>query len=266
MSDAGQTVDVMLVGDSHMWALTEELRGMLEDVDVGYYAISHKFCLPLPGFRAFDAKKIVDCQDFLAGAYDWAQDADVRTVVIAARFPFYLRGNRYDNGEGGVETGEAGWVDLAESQNSEWNDTARRERVLAAYESRIRELAEQFNVVLVYPIPEAGWNVPGYAFKNAFFYDGDVTLTTSYSAYRERTQEVNALFDRLVADIPKIHAARVHEVLCSRETDRCVNADADGVYYYDDDHLSNAGARLVAPVIIDSIEAALKQATAAKAD
>jgi hypothetical protein len=47
-------------------------------------------------------------------------------------------------------------------------------------------------------------------------------------------------------------------VLCSEATDRCVNADADAVYYNDDDHLNNEGARLVTPTIIEAIEAALQ--------
>lgn len=250
-------MSVMLLGDSHALAVSNAVGAMLDDEGVDFYDISYSGCVPLRGLRRFDKGHGAECAAFDDAAYIYALSEGISTVVLTGRFPLYLNGSYFDNGEGGVEDGGAAWVDLLERTNSKWNDEERRLRVLAAYEQRIRELAQQFNVVLVYPVPEAGWNVPSYAFKNAYFNDGDATLTTSYAAYKERTQEVNALFDRLVAELPNVRGARVQEVLCSETTGRCINADADGVYYYDDDHLSNAGARLVAPVIVKAIQSAL---------
>jgi hypothetical protein len=67
---------------------------------------------------------------------------------------------------------------------------------------------------------------------------------------------VTVLFDRLARELPNVYTARVDRVLCIEKTGRCLNADQKGVYYYDDDHLSNAGASLIAPVIVDAIMAA----------
>ncbi len=262
LSPAGGKVDAMLIGDSHMWAISDAMRRALDEARIGYYLLSHTSCLPLPGFRTFDGARIYNCDDFLSGSYRWAKAAGVSTVVLAARFPLYLRGNRYDNGEGGIEPGEPGWVDLIDRRSSAWNDPERQARVLSALERQIRLLAQDFRVVLVYPVPEAGWNVPEQAFRNAYFNDGDPALGTSYAAYTARTAEVTALFDRLVAELASVHAARIAPVLCQEGTGRCTNADAEGVYYYDDDHLSNAGARLVAPVIVQAVEAALGRKTA----
>jgi peptidoglycan/LPS O-acetylase OafA/YrhL len=258
LSSSEDAVDVMLIGDSHMGALAGGLRSGLAYQGIENYLVSHSGCLPLLGFRNFgsrglDSRSEYDCNKFLIGAFTWARQARVSTVVLAARWSLYLKGSPYDNGEGGVERRESAWVDLTERTTSEQHDNKRRERVLAAYEKRIRQLAEQFNVVLVYPVPEAGWDVRSYAFKNALFDNRHATLTTSFAAYNERTREVNALFDRLVTEMPNVYGARLHEVLCSEVTDRCVNADANGVYYLDDDHLSNAGASLVAPVIVEAI-------------
>jgi peptidoglycan/LPS O-acetylase OafA/YrhL len=253
LSSSEGSADVMLIGDSHMWALAGGVRSALAHEGVENYFISHSSCVPLFGFKLFDARTQYDCDEFLSGAFAWAKRERVSTVVLAARFPIYLKGTRYDNGEGGVETGGATWVDLTDHKTSELNDDKRKARVLAEYEKRIRQLAQQFNVVLVYPVPEAGWDVPSYTFKNALFNNRYSPLTTSYAAYKKRTREVNTMFDRLVTEVPNIYGARVHEVLCSEVTGRCVNADASGVYYSDDDHLSNAGARLVAPVVVEAI-------------
>jgi peptidoglycan/LPS O-acetylase OafA/YrhL len=252
-----EAAHVMLIGDSHMGSLAEGVRDALIDEGIGNYFVSHTSCLPLLGFETHDPGKTYNCNEFINGAFEWAKNTGVTTVVLAARFTLYLNGNRYNNKEGGLESGGAVWVDLVGRSDSNLNDDERRVRVLNAYEQGIRELAHQFNVVIVYPVPEAGWSVPFYALKNVIKNGEEAKLTTPYAAYKERTSEVNALFDRLVADVPNVYAARVHEVLCSNATGRCVNADARGIYYYDDDHLSNAGARRVAPVIVKAIQDAL---------
>ena len=250
-------IDVLLIGDSHSLAISEMLGDRLQNLGIGYYVNSYAGCPPFRGLRRYDLPEDHMCTEFNESVYDYATNAGIGTVVLTARFQVYYHGNLFDNGEGGVELGNPAITDLVGRTSSDWNDNMRRTRVLDAYEERIRELATDVNVVLVYPIPEAGWNVASYAFKNAFLNYGEPELTTSYEAYIERTQKVNSLFDRLVTELPNVYGARVYEVLCDDETNRCVNADEDGVYYYDDDHLSNAGADLVAPVIVEAIEAAL---------
>ncbi|RYF41435.1 MAG: hypothetical protein EOO38_20705 [Cytophagaceae bacterium] len=258
LSNGAPAIDVLLIGDSHMWSISDEVRSELDKRNISYYSVSHTSCLPLFGFKIHDGPIVVECEDFLRGAFSWATQNDVSTVVLAARFPLYLYGSRFDNGEGGVESGVDGWADLTDVQTSNSDDAKRRKRVLLAYESRLRSLAEEFSIVLVYPIPEAGWDVPSYGFKNARFNGTDGSLSTSDEAYVARTKEVNSLFDRLVTELPNVFAARVYEIFCKEGTGRCINADSGGVYYYDDDHLSNAGARLIAPLIVDSVEASLR--------
>lgn len=255
--DGAGNVDVLLIGDSHDVAISQVMGEELRARGIGYYNNSYSGCPPIRGLRRYDQSLKHKCPEFNAAVYDYAADADISTVVLTARHALYLNGSRFDNGEGGVELDNPITTDLDGRTNSEWDDPARRNRVLAAYEADIRVLAQNFEVVLVYPIPEAGWNVVNYAFKNQHFNNADPTLTTSYDTYRARTQDVNALFDRLVEELPNIHGARVHDVLCNKKSGRCLNADAEGIYYYDDDHLSNTGTRLVAPVIVEAIENAI---------
>lgn len=132
----------------------------------------------------------------------------------------------------------------------------RQARLLEAYENNIRQLSREFNIVIVNPIPEAGWDVPNQISKRILFNVGDENLDTSYIVYKERSKEVINLFNILEKEIPNVYVARVERALCNEKTERCLNADRYGIYYYDDDHLSNAGARLVAPVITDAIKAA----------
>ena len=252
----GPTASVMLIGDSHALAVSEELGRQLDDVGISYYNVNYSGCVPIPGLKVYSLGDEHECAKFNEEAYAFASEYGIDTVVLVGRFPLYLYGNRFDNGEGGVESGEDVPVDITGLDETGKNEELRRARVLDSYEIQIRDLARKFNVVLVYPIPEAGWNVPSHVFRQVYFHAGDGVLSTSYEAYKARSVEVNSLFDRLAAEFPNVHAARVHESLCSDSTGRCMNSDGDGVYYYDDDHLSNAGARLIAPTVIAAVQAA----------
>ncbi len=257
-STSGIGIDVLIIGDSHSNALRGGVGQALDRAGVGYYSVSHQSCLPLLGFRRFTAEGASSCQDFLSGTFEWAKEQGIGTVVLASRFQIFLDGSRFDNTEGGVEKGGLVWVDLLERSESKWDDHERRVRVIERIETSIRDLANHFNVVLVYPIPEAGWNVPSYGLKKILFDDGNATITTSYAAYIERTSYVNSLFDRLTLEIPNVFGAQVQKSLCNHETMRCLNADEYGIYYHDDDHMSNAGARLVAPIIVKEIQKSLR--------
>lgn len=250
-ANASGAVSVMLLGDSHSLSLSEAVGDELRTAGVGYYQVSHGGCIPLAGFRRVRAGADLACPAFNDAALRYAAEAGIGTLVLTGRFPLYLRGNRYNNGEGGREHGDDGAVDLLGAPSPD--EKTREARVLAAYERRIRELAQRFDVVLVYPIPEAGWDVPSHAFRLAALEDAEPVFGTSYARYRKRTARVTALFDRLAAELPRVHAARVHEALCSARTGDCLNADASGTYYTDDDHLSPAGARLVAPIVARAI-------------
>lgn len=248
--NAAGDATVMLLGDSHALALSGPVGAGLRAAGIGWYQVSHGGCIPLAGFRRLRRGAGSACSDFDAAALRYAARAGIDTLVLIGRFPLYLKGERFDNGQGGEEDGPSGAVDLLRAPPSD--ERSREARVLAAYEARIRELARRFDVVLVYPVPEAGWDVPAQAFRLAALEDADPMLATSYARYRDRTAEVNALFDRLAAELPRVHPARVQEALCSGGR-RCLNADGSGAYYVDDNHLSEAGARLVAPIVVEAV-------------
>jgi hypothetical protein len=67
------------------------------------------------------------------------------------------------------------------------------------------------------------------------------------------------LFTRLASDEAGIQVAAVDRALCDAAMGQCVNADAKGIYYFDDDHLSTDGARLVAPVVLAAIRRTLDE-------
>uniref|UniRef100_UPI0035C87A2D acyltransferase family protein n=1 Tax=Yoonia sp. TaxID=2212373 RepID=UPI0035C87A2D len=246
---------VMMIGDSHSNAMNEELSKLLLNNGLAHYMTTYIGCPPIPKLRRFDRAEDHDCAGFNEDAYAFAEAANIDTVVLAARWPLFLEGSRFDNGEGGVELGAPAVVDLNDRTTADRDEQDRRERVLRSYEREIKGLSERFNVVLVYSVPEAGWDVPQRAFKQILFGSVNAPVSTSYARYLARNRDVEILFDKLVAESPRIQAARIQDALCSEATGRCVNADQGGVYYYDDDHLSSTGAARIAPIILEAIRA-----------
>lgn len=247
--DAAGGTQVLILSDSQGRELAAVLGPMLQARGIGSYATGYLGCPPLPGLlRADDSD--YDCDGFMRGALDYAEGAGIDTVVLIGRHGFYLHGTRFDNGEGGVEWGDSGAADTLAGGP----EGARAERVLAGYEAGIRALAGRFKVVLVDPVPEAGWEVPQTLFRRQVFGAGGAVLDTAHSAYLARQAPILALLQSLAAELPGVRQAPITQLLCPTATGRCRNADAAGILYMDDVHLSLTGARLVAPVIAQTVE------------
>ena len=132
-------------------------------------------------------------------------------------------------------------------------------RLKAAIRDRIAALANDFDLVIVEQIPEAGWNVPRRGLEIVNQTGKLPYLSTSYARYHERSDETVALLREAAALAPpgRARTVRVDDLFCHEDTGRCDNI-VDGVpLYFDDDHLSRAGAARVAPRIAEAVASAL---------
>lgn len=257
---------VMLLGDSHSLALSEHLVEELARQGYGVYNASYAGCPPVLGLRRYDLSSESQCETFIQQAYDFADRADIDTLILTARFPLYVHGIRFDNQEGGVETGGAAHVDDATHAKTSLEDPQRPERVIAALSREISALSERFEIVLVAPVPEAGWSVPEQVAKQKLFAGHDEwTLSTSRAVYERRAAPVLNLFQSLADTNDNVRFAKIHDLLCSDVTGRCANARDGSILYMDDDHLSNPGAQVAVPEILKELNALSKQAVSNKA-
>lgn len=104
-------------------------------------------------------------------------------------------------------------------------------------------------LVIVHPIPEAGWNVPELAAKKVFYEaDPHPTITTDRRAYDRNDGEANALLDTIRG--PGVFHVRPAAIFC--DASRCRNAVDGALYYYDTHHLSLTGPRLGTDAVIDA--------------
>lgn len=246
---------VAIMGDSHATSLAPPLQAMLTGMGIGSYVSGYAGCPPVPGLVRLDKLPSRSCDAYNRAYLDWLEQSGVRTVVLAARWPVYASGLRARNGEGGNEPGPPIPMDVAALPPGDPFDGEREARVISAYATQVAALAERFNVVLVYPYPEAGWKVPLRVARELMFDpEAQPAISTSRTFFHRRSDAIITAFDAIHS--PRIARVRPDRLLCDTFIpNRCANAFGGKMFYFDDSHPSPEGAALVAPEIVAAIRA-----------
>ena len=114
---------------------------------------------------------------------------------------------------------------------------------------------------MIYPIPEAGWDVPTKLFNKLPKNADDLKeylvpknyITTSYQVYKERTKSSFELLDAINGD--NIYRVYPHTIYCDTLIkDRCLLHDDKNIFYFDNNHPSLKGAKMINELIIKKIE------------
>lgn len=168
--------------------------------------------------------------------------------MIGGRFPRELHEDGFNNQEGGYEG----------PSEFEWrsNDGESFNRKIVKTITNLVDDGHQ--IILIYPIPEVGINVPKYIFnavkgKNISEIRSVFTpLTTSFAVYKERSKSTFDLFDSIKST--NIHRVYPHILFCDNQVkERCVTHNDEDVFYADDDHLSAKGADMIVDLIMEQI-------------
>ena len=154
----------------------------------------------------------------------------------------------FNNQEGGVE-GKDWWFKYISS--------GKYPSLQESFKNEVSEISIQNNVILIYPIPEVGWDVPNKIWlnrKNKLFSEPNLSaVTTSYQVFKERTKSSFEMLDSVLGK--KIYRIYPHELFCnSLIQNRCVTHDDKNIFYYDTNHLTLKGAKMINDLIIGKIE------------
>lgn len=214
---------VVLLGDSHAYALADDLSAALAR-DGRSGVLLHTLCHPIPGL--YDSRgPRKGCEAANARMIAQATAPSVTDVIVAVRWTLRLadEDKGFDNGEGGIES------DAPFRRNLGDKPEAVRAYIAALQPKR---------VTLLYPVPEVGWNPARLNMIAHARGESLPEITTSADRYRERNAAATAILD----SIPNVRRVRPDALLCD---ERCV-AQRNGMSYYADaDHLSREGARMV---------------------
>ena len=253
---------VVLVGDSHAGALLGALGSRLRERGIGGVFLRNGQCRVIPGVYRSDrtADRLVRrCEEADRVFMAYLRGLKPRAMVVAIRWTFQLYPVEgqidelgFDNGEGGVE--EETPREYVARDSSGVFVTAADAKAKAVRDVLLAYAQLGVPVVVQYPVPEVGWNVPDLNFKHLLA-EGEFpqSITTDHERYKRRHAFITAVLDGL-ADDHFIAAVRPDTLLCGQDAGgRCL-AQRDGVpLYFDDDHLSREGSLGVADEIVKNI-------------
>lgn len=162
-------------------------------------------------------------------------------VLIGGRFSLILNNSYFNNQEGGIEL------------RKEPSLVIDKEMLDENFRESIQEIAKKSNVkiILVYPIPEVGFD-PKIRLKKYKFFSGNLT-DTSYEVYKQRNKKTFKFLDSIEGE--NILRVYPHKQFCNTYIKkRCITHSGNLIYYSDNFHLSKEGSKLVSEFILEELK------------
>lgn len=254
---------IVLWGDSHADALLAAADESFKAIGSAGFRIRNDYCSAIVGVynsRGYSLPKAGLCERSQAALLDLLRNLKPRAVIISIRWTFRLfpvEGRieelGFNNGEGGQENETYRTYSVPDSSGRLVTGSQAKSSAIEKFIANFTTLGAP--VLIQYPVPEVGQNVPNLNFKHLIS-TGSIPpiISTSARRFNERNAFVIGVLDSIVEE-PAVLAIKVSEVLCdSYVADRCV-AQINGVpLYFDDDHLSKEGAKLVIAEILKKLK------------
>jgi peptidoglycan/LPS O-acetylase OafA/YrhL len=252
---------VLLYGDSHADAISEVLDKELSKGNIKGVRIALDDCqlVPLIMDTRDSISRQADCLDKFSNLLRYINLVDADLIVVS-RWTFRLYPIKkmitdmpYKNSEGGVEKESYREYAVNHDGVADFSAEAKSDSLKSFIDGF---LSTGVRVFFVYPIPEIGWNVADANWRH-FQDKKDVLASVSipYSDFLARNRFVTGVFDTFLGRKNFIPVSP-GDIFCnSFVKGRCV-AQFDAVpFYYDDDHLSDEGARYLVEELLVKINA-----------
>ena len=230
--------NIAIIGNSHADMFAHSLSESLHQKGLAAYNLSFNSCSPVNFIEEKATYTENNCftliSDFLSN------HREVNTVIVSFRWASAITGVGF-----GVEVAHDDFEPLRESTITDRGDIFAR---------KIEQLVgSERNLILVYPVPEAGEDVPNFTVKRRIILDKGFMLRVPYSAFIERNKKIYLALDSINAgkNISRVYPSKL---FCEESLNGFCETVINGYsLYYDDDHLSNYGASLIMPSIVATI-------------
>ncbi|MBF4988579.1 acyltransferase family protein [Methylophilus sp. 14] len=225
----------ILFGDSHASAISPAISDALNKRNLKAYQATYLGCPPGIGVERVDNN--FSCNTFNDQVLKFILESpSIKNVIISARWTLQVNQSEFNNGEGGVEAPE----------RPQYKTLSGLTPIDTSVQLINYLLNHNKNVILVYPIPEVGLNVP------MTLYRLNHDISTDYMQFQARTIDIYRKFDLLTNErLFKIYPSKK---LCPASGTRCLASMDNHPLYYDDDHLSPLGAKLALEELDQALE------------
>lgn len=243
--------NIVLVGDSHAMALTQAAITYAHENNRNLLRISTAGCPYVVGTYSVINDRITKpgCgPDRWREIQSYLQDLEPSLVIYSANLPFYFNEEFYDNGED-IQTVRENMISL-EIEEAFYRRGVQLEELVTSTLTGMLDMGH--SVVIVYPIPEAGYDVPARVLSRltkvpmserleAF---QDMELDTSYPVYRQFRRTAKQALDN-VPNSPRTIRVFPNRLFCDQQAERCAVTDDNKLLYFDESHVSVYGAELI---------------------
>jgi len=254
-----------LIGDSHADVLTYHLNR--ESIDKSYNFYRKETFLYLNDFNQIDKKTgLVDKSYFQKNEEinKFLQEHKNLVVIWHQRWSLKLLEEKFNNEEGNTEyqTEQDRYLGVyLESTNIKTSSISDRQKlVIQGIKSAAKEILEKKHIlILVYPVPEMGFDVQKLIIKKntfSYFLNKEFKipiLSSSYEVYKKRNKMIFDTLDSI--QHPNVYRIYPDQYFCNTIiVNRCVANNNKHLFYFDHDHLSLEGTKYIVSDIMKIIQ------------
>jgi hypothetical protein len=133
----------------------------------------------------------------------------------------------------------------------------RQKYLSAALKLSINNIVQKGHpLIIIYPVPEMGFNVPLIMQKKLFYFVKDKKvpiLAIDYEKYKKRNELIFQILDGIQG--PNIYRVYPDKFFCNTIiAHKCIANDKDHLFYFDSNHLSVEGSKYIVNDIIKAIQ------------
>jgi len=239
---------VALIGDSHANALVPALEQTAESLGFSFALLGNDGCPALAGVEVYWSGEDHSCAAAMAASFKWLDNnPQVETIIFMIRPALYVKGwlpyGFKEFGRGELLIGDGAGPLANEAERADFF-FGRLSQTLGRWRADGRQ------VVLVYPFPEAGNNVPASLVRRMVKGNAPETYALDRSLFDARNKDIVGVYDELVRKYD-LTAIRVDKSFCGN--DSCSLYVENTPVYYDSNHLSATYARKISPLFEDAL-------------
>ena len=243
-TNPGDPVDLLLIGDSHAAAVAGAFDLVAREAGLSGVFFGNVSCAPLVGVVSGMIDQQENCRELMQEAVAFTHNTPgLRYVALVARWPVVVERDLLPGEPGSpfpVALDTNMFPDTPGGTTNAFAVTAALPRTLDALS------APGIEFLLLGPIPEINWNVPDHLIAHLRF-GNPIPADPDIASVLDR--QSSAIDILKAADAARLDTTYipVAEELCQPD---CPTHDEGTAFYWDDDHLSPAGAeRLIAPLL-----------------
>jgi peptidoglycan/LPS O-acetylase OafA/YrhL len=211
--------NLILMGDSHSITLTNELLDFIKNnkLDFNFYVLANYNC-----FTSINLRNKSCDSNFENETKHFLENIEDSILIIFNRYSWYL-----DN------------PDVKFYNNND--DIINGNKLINYYVQGILEISKKNQIILLYPIPEPGFNIVHKSLEDYILKRQKTIYSKEYSFYIKSNNKFIEAFNNIIN--PNIKKIELADLFC--DNIKCYFNDFDNLFFVDDNHMSSVAVKKV---------------------